>query len=162
MKTIYLATYEGARAKLENKIIECEAREAMLVEALELIKPVLHYKNIDKRVTKAMESENFYSWIHSEYAYRVEFTLRYRTFTNGDYFESYQESIYIDTNVDKSPIELEKNIKARLEGLQEGIAQYKKELKGFKKIYNEAHKLATNSNAFQEKYSYSVLQALEI
>jgi len=162
MRTIYLATYEGAKAKLENKIIESEAREKMLVESIALLEPVMHYKNLDKRITKALDNDSFYSWIPDGYTFRFELKLRNRNFANGDYFESDEESIYLDNEAEKTPKALEEGISARLEQLRVGISQYKEELANFKSIFEEAHKLACEYNAFQEKYSYAIINALEI
>ena len=162
MKTIYLATYEGAKAKLENRIIESEARGSMLIEAIELLEPVLHYKNIDKRIMKALENDNFYSWIKNDFCFYVDLALRSRTFTNGDCFESYSESIYLDNKTEITPLRLKENIQSRLEQLQVGMNQYRQELANFKNIYNEAHKLASQYNAFSDKYSYALQGAIEI
>ena len=162
MRTIYLNDYEQAKAKLENYIIESKAREEMIIKALELLEPVLHYKNIDKRIVKALENNSFYSWTTNNYLFYFELILKNKTFTNGDYFERYTESFCLDSDTGKPPQALKESMQGRLEGLQKGIVQHETELKDFPKIYKEAQSIQEAANNFGNKYSYTVQNAVDL
>lgn len=170
MKTIYLATYEGAKEAVQKALEEATRKESMLVEALSLLEEKKHYKQITKK--SEVESEKFYSYTQADYSFKVKFVLTNRIWKTTEpdkngvsgtiYLDDYEENLYFSPEEERTPLILMQKIEQRLEGLRTHKAKIEKELANFKNIYNKACELAGRVNAFQEQYSYITLRALEI